>query len=358
MRSRYVQSIILHCTFQPRLIKGCTVQMACANALPTSSSESSACNATAESSENGAIPSQGRADGGEVKARPVPDLIPILPNRRLSYTREEKLHVLKFYRESGDSKHKTSQRFGVPKSSLYRWLEIEDEIESSREGSKRVGRGGSKGFWQDAERNLAAETTELRQNGRKLMLDATALPTTSTCTQNLACTCSAMYTAEPIRSFENYTIPGQGSHGNSKTRPVPDLIPILPNRRISYTREEKLYILKYYHESGESKYGTCQRFGVPKSSLYRWIECEDDIKKSKEGSKKIRAGGRRVFWPDVEEKLAAEFKELRQKGRKLMLDWFKIRAYELMNEMHPDVNFRFSQGWFDRFKARNNITCH
>ena len=305
------------------------------------------------------IPS-GSPDGVEVRARAVPDLIydPIHRKRRVSYTREDKLHVLKFYHESGESKYKICQRFGVPKSSFYHWIDCEDEIKKSREGSKRVGSGRRRrAFWPDAEEKLAAEFKELRQKSRKLMLDAcaTALPTSST--ESSPCTT----TSEPIQSSVNDTIPSGSPDGTEvKTRAVPDLIhfPILPNRRLSYTREEKLHILRIYHESGDSKHKICQRFGVPKSSFYRWIECEDEIKRSREGSKRVRAGGRRVFWPDVEEKLAGEFEELRQKSQNLKQDWFRIRAYQLMNELHPDVNFRFSQAWIDRFKARNNIACH
>ena len=129
----------------------------------------------------------------------------------------------------------------------------------------------------------------------------------------------------------------------------------IPTRRLSYTREEKLHILKFYYENGCNKYKTCQKFGIAKPSLNRWIEIEDEIEKGKTGSKRVGGGGRRAFWPDVEEKLAAEFKLLRQKGLKMKQHWFRSRAFQLMNEMHPDVIFRFSPGWFDRFKARNDI---
>ena len=185
------------------------------------------------------------------------------------------------------------------------------------------------------------------------MACATALPTSS---ESSACNATA-------ESSENSAIPNQSSADGEervKARPVPDLIydPILPNRRLSYTREEKLHVLKFYRESGDNKYKTCQRFGVPKASLYRWIECEDEIRKSREGSKRIEGGGRRAFWPDVEERLAAEFKELRQKGQNLTHQWFRVRAHQLMTELHPEVKFCFSPGWFDRFKARNDITRH
>jgi hypothetical protein len=36
--------------------------------------------------------------------------------------------------------------------------------------------------------------------------------------------------------------------------------------------------------------------------------------------------------------------------------WFHMRAVQLMSELHPDVDFKFSPGWFDRFKARQKIS--
>ena len=127
-------------------------------------------------------------------------------------------------------------------------------------------------------------------------------------------------------------------------------------KRRSYTREKKLLILKYYYENACNKYKTCQKFDISKPSLFTWIKGEKEIKSSKKGSKRVKGGGRAPFWPDVEEKLVIEFQELRKKGLKVRQYWFKTRARQLMKEMHPDMNFSFSQGWFDRFKYRKEIS--
>lgn len=161
---------------------------------------------------------------------------------------------------------------------------------------------------------------------------------------------SSTAAAEPVVPSENATIPSEEVETQAELQHES-----IPSTRLSYTREEKLLILKFYYENGCNKYRTCQKFGIAKGSLFRWIETEDELKKAKKGSKRIGGGGRRAFWPDVEEKLAEEFKESRQKGVLLRHDWFRTRAHQLMNELHPDVIFRFSPGWFDRFKARNDI---
>ena len=36
--------------------------------------------------------------------------------------------------------------------------------------------------------------------------------------------------------------------------------------------------------------------------------------------------------------------------------WFKLRAKQLFSQMEPENKFKFSSGWFDRFKTRNNIS--
>ena len=87
--------------------------------------------------------------------------------------------------------------------------------------------------------------------------------------------------------------------------------------RRTFSREKKLLILKFYYANGCNKYKTCKQFGIHKGSLMQWIQNEEEIQKGKKGSKRIIGGGRKPFWPDVEEKLVEEFKELRQKGLKV-----------------------------------------
>ena len=129
------------------------------------------------------------------------------------------------------------------------------------------------------------------------------------------------------------------------------------NKRRSYTREKKLQILQAYYQNNCNKYKTCKTFGVSKQCLIRWVRNEEQIKKGREGSKRVKGCGRKAFWPDVEVILANEFQELRKKGLKVKYyHWFLSRAKQLMTELHPDVDFRFSQGWYDRFKARNHIS--
>ena len=56
----------------------------------------------------------------------------------------------------------------------------------------------------------------------------------------------------------------------------------------------------------------------------------------------------------MEAALLEEFKEMRRKGLKVKGYWLKLRAKQLLSQMEPENNFKFSSGWFD--KARKNIS--
>ena len=58
----------------------------------------------------------------------------------------------------------------------------------------------------------------------------------------------------------------------------------------------------------------------------------------------------------MEEKLHSEFRELRRKGLKVKAWWFKSRAKQILLSTHPGSTFKFSNGWFTRFKKRYKIS--
>ena len=85
---------------------------------------------------------------------------------------------------------------------------------------------------------------------------------------------------------------------------------------------------------------------LPKVASTMDQEREADFCGSK-GSKRIE-GCQRRFWPDMEEKLIAEFTNLWAKELKVKQYWFHTHAVQLMGELHLDVDSKFSPGWFDR----------
>ena len=59
------------------------------------------------------------------------------------------------------------------------------------------------------------------------------------------------------------------------------------------------------------------------------------------------------MYPDMEAELYREYKQLRKQVKGF---WFKVHGKQLLQEMHADTPFKFSEGWFDRFKERHRIS--
>ena len=87
----------------------------------------------------------------------------------------------------------------------------------------------------------------------------------------------------------------------------------------------------------------------------RWIENELKIRQSKFQSKKV-GSRRKALFPDMEEKLNYEFLEMRDKGIKVKEWWFRQTAAKIVNELHPNVDFKYSERWFQQFKSRYSLS--
>ena len=129
----------------------------------------------------------------------------------------------------------------------------------------------------------------------------------------------------------------------------------LKKARKSYSREEKLKVVKYYHENGKNLFQTCKRFSMNSKSVMRWVKDEEKIRGSSKGSKRVKFE-RRAQYPEMEAKLYSEYKELRRKGLKVKGWWFRLRAKQILTELEPSTNFQFSNGWFLGFKKRHRIS--
>ena len=55
----------------------------------------------------------------------------------------------------------------------------------------------------------------------------------------------------------------------------------------------------------------------------------------------------------MEAELHRQYRELREKGLKVKAWWFEAKSKELIKEMYPEVEFKFSDGWFTAFEKRN-----
>lgn len=83
-----------------------------------------------------------------------------------------------------------------------------------------------------------------------------------------------------------------------------------------------------------------------------WVADVEKIRKSKKSSKRVKFLHKCEF-PDVDDELYHEYKDLCKKGLKVKGFWFKTRGKQLLTQIHPDASFLFSDSWFDGFKTRH-----
>ena len=128
-------------------------------------------------------------------------------------------------------------------------------------------------------------------------------------------------------------------------------------KRKSYTREEKLKILRFCHSNNRNVYRTCQKYGLNSKTLLRWLKDENKIESSRKGSKRAKFN-RTPKYPEMEDRLYREYKDLRKRGLKVKAWWFKTKAPQILAETNPGMaaSFCFSDSWFSGFKKRHRIS--
>ena len=88
------------------------------------------------------------------------------------------------------------------------------------------------------------------------------------------------------------------------------------SKRNSYSREDRLKCVNFYFRNSKNKYRTCKMFNLNSRTFNRWISDEDKIRCSKKGSKRSKFE-RSSQYPEMEEQLHDEYKDLRRKGLKV-----------------------------------------
>ena len=89
--------------------------------------------------------------------------------------------------------------------------------------------------------------------------------------------------------------------------------------RKSYLKEEKLQVIEFYHASGGSLCKTRRKFAQAAKTVLRWVRNEDKIRRSREGSKRVRYRSRaaktregrseRVEVPEVEDEMLRKLED-------------------------------------------------
>jgi hypothetical protein len=149
-------------------------------------------------------------------------------------------------------------------------------------------------------------------------------------------------------------------------------------KRRSTTREERLQALdfednarEWQNKKGEmelkrpSRRRVAALLGVDEAQLRRWRQEEKKILDSSSKSRRI-GSGRKAEWPEMEVRLAEEWKARWGQGLEITRNWFERRAKAIFeeeyleevkeNEGKKDYGCGFSDGWFAGFKNRHLIS--
>ena len=96
-------------------------------------------------------------------------------------------------------------------------------------------------------------------------------------------------------------------------------------KRKSYTREFKLSVVQYLRQNNHNVSQTARHFSIDRKMVQRWVKDEEKIKASSKGSKKSKHE-RRADYPEMEEELHREYRQLRTRGLKVKGWWFRKRG--------------------------------
>lgn len=152
--------------------------------------------------------------------------------------------------------------------------------------------------------------------------------------------------------------------------------PLKSKARRSYTARKKMQVLSYWiTPSIPSEWDPTElrcpilqevlaHFGnIPVSCISEWRRIEGDLARSAAGDRKrlpeldLRLCSQ---WPKLETCLYDKFLKKRAMGEIVRSGWFRIRRKELRLACYPeqlmlDGDFKFSQGWFNKFLFRHHI---
>jgi hypothetical protein len=151
-----------------------------------------------------------------------------------------------------------------------------------------------------------------------------------------------------------------------------------PTKRYKYSREHRLAAIEYFQtiwkvlDDGShqrfSKRLAAKKLKTTRQMLRDWVYNKERIKEQKRGSYRSRHRAPRAHESTIEERLNAAFEAARDKGRKISYKWMIRHARIIYAELHPDrvithehgkkmyLGFRFSSGWYNRFRKRYAIS--
>ena len=97
-----------------------------------------------------------------------------------------------------------------------------------------------------------------------------------------------------------------------------------------------------------------KKYKVGNANILKWVGQEVALILSKTDSRRIK--GSRNARPELEERLAKEIENQREKELRVKHWWIKSRAKQLKSDMYPSHPNTLSRGWRHNFLKRYGIT--
>ena len=120
----------------------------------------------------------------------------------------------------------------------------------------------------------------------------------------------------------------------------------------AYTSSFKLRVVTYAKVNNNSQ--AAKQFAVSRTSVIEWRRNEEKLRQLGAGMKRVRGGGRKVRYPDIEQELNRWMKRRRDAGARVTGTALKTECLRC-HRANSDQGFRASCGWLRRFMRRNNI---
>ena len=134
-------------------------------------------------------------------------------------------------------------------------------------------------------------------------------------------------------------------------------IPKISNKRKSYTIEEKVLFIELIADGRKTQSEICNEYNISNSTISTILSNKEQILSNykKNDSYALRKRNRGSKFEDMEKLLLDWYKNVKSKNININGVVIRAKANEFATLLNKKHEFKASNGWFQRFKIRNNI---
>ena len=134
-------------------------------------------------------------------------------------------------------------------------------------------------------------------------------------------------------------------------------VPRVSNKRKSYTIEDKLFFIELISGGRKTQSEICNEYNICHSTLGTILSNKEKILRNYENNElcALRKRNRGSKHEDIERLLLDWYKEVSSKDNTINGTVMRAKANEFALLLNKQHEFKASNGWFHRFKMRNNL---